>query len=43
MTTKPQLQKILQGILDTKSESNQNLERGVSAKPQERRKQESRE
>jgi hypothetical protein len=32
MTTKPQLQKILQGILHTENESNQNHERTGSIK-----------
>jgi hypothetical protein len=43
MTTKPQLQKILQGILYTENESKQNHERTGSTKPQERKQQESRE
>jgi hypothetical protein len=43
MTTKPSLQKNLQGILHTESESKQNHERTVSAKPQEKKRQESRE
>jgi hypothetical protein len=42
MTSKPQLQKILQGILHTESESKQNHERAGNTKPQEKR-QESRE
>jgi hypothetical protein len=33
MTTKPQLQKIFQGILHTESESKQNHERAGSTKP----------
>jgi hypothetical protein len=37
MTTKPPLQKILQGILHTESESKQNHERAGSTKPQEKR------
>jgi hypothetical protein len=43
MTTKPPLQKILQGILHTESESKQNHERTGSTKPQEKKRQESRE
>jgi hypothetical protein len=43
MTTKPPLQKILQGILHTESESKQNHERAGSTKPQEKKRQESRE
>jgi hypothetical protein len=43
MTTKRQLQKILQGILHTESESKQNHERAGNTKPQEKKKQESRE
>jgi hypothetical protein len=43
MTTKPPLQKILQGILHTENESIQNHERTGSTKPQEKKKQESRE
>jgi hypothetical protein len=39
MTTKPPLQKILQGILHTESESRQNNERTVSTKPQEKKRQ----
>jgi hypothetical protein len=41
MTTKPPLQKILQGILHTKSESKQNHERAGITKPQEKKRQES--
>jgi hypothetical protein len=41
MTTKPPLQKILQGILHTENESKQNHERTGSTKPQKKR-QESR-
>jgi hypothetical protein len=37
MTTKPPLQKILQEILHTESESKQNLERTGSNKPQEKK------
>jgi hypothetical protein len=37
MTSKPPLQKILQGILHTESESKQNHERTSSNKPQERK------
>jgi hypothetical protein len=43
MTTKPPLQKILQGILHTESESIQNHERTGSIKPQEKKRQESEE
>jgi hypothetical protein len=43
MTTKTPLQKILQGIFHTESESKQNHERTSSTKPQEKKKQESRE
>jgi hypothetical protein len=43
MTTKPLLQKILQGILHTENESKENHERTGSTKPQEKKKQESRE
>jgi hypothetical protein len=43
MTTKPPLQKILQGILHTENESKQNHERTGSTKPQEKKRQESRE
>jgi hypothetical protein len=39
MTTKPQLQKILQGILHTENESKQNHERTGSNKPQEKKRQ----
>jgi hypothetical protein len=39
MTTKPQLQKILQGILHTESESKQNHKRTGSTKPQEKKRQ----
>jgi hypothetical protein len=37
MTTKPLLQKILQGILQTEDESKQNHERTGSIKPQEKK------
>jgi hypothetical protein len=43
MTTKPPLQKILQGILHTESESKQNHERAGNTKLQEKKRQESRE
>jgi hypothetical protein len=43
MTTKPPLQKILQGILYTESECKQNQERAGSTKPQEKKRHESRE
>jgi hypothetical protein len=39
MTTKPPLQKILQGILHTEIESKQNHEGKVSTKPQEKKRQ----
>jgi hypothetical protein len=41
MTTKPPLQKILQGILYTEIESKQNHERTGSTKLQEKKRQES--
>jgi hypothetical protein len=43
MTTKPPLQNILQEILQTENESKQNHERTGSTKPQEKKRQESRE
>jgi hypothetical protein len=43
MTTKSPLQKILQGNLHTENESNQNHERTGSTKPQQKKRQESRE
>jgi hypothetical protein len=43
MTTKPPLQKILQGILHIESETQCNHERAGSTKLQEKKKQESRE
>jgi hypothetical protein len=43
MTTKPPLQKILQGNLHTENESQQNHERTGSSKPQEKKRQQSRE
>jgi hypothetical protein len=43
VTTKPPLQKILQGILNTESENQQNHEMAGSTKPQEKKRQESRE
>jgi hypothetical protein len=43
MTTKPPLQKILQGILHTENESKQNHERTSHTKPQEKKRQEGRE
>jgi Mg2+/Co2+ transporter CorB len=43
MTTKPTLQKILQGILHTESESKQNHKRTGNTKPQEKKRQENRE
>jgi hypothetical protein len=42
VTTKLTLQKILQGILHTESESKQNHEKTGSTKPQEKKSQESR-
>jgi hypothetical protein len=39
MTTKPPLQKILQGILHTENESKQNHDRVVNIKPQEKKRQ----
>jgi hypothetical protein len=42
MTTKPPLQKTLQGILHTENENKQNDERAGSTKPQEKKRQESR-
>jgi hypothetical protein len=38
MTTKPPLQKILQGILHTEDESKQNHDKTRSIKPQEKKK-----
>jgi hypothetical protein len=43
MTTKTPLQKILQGILHTENESKQNHERAGNIKPQEKKRQESKE
>jgi hypothetical protein len=43
MTTKPPLQKILQGILHTDNESKQNYEKAGNTKPQEKKRQESKE
>jgi hypothetical protein len=43
MTTKPSLQKILQGILHTESETQQKHKRAGSTKLQEKKKQGSRE
>jgi hypothetical protein len=43
MTTKPPLQKILQGILHTENESIQSYKRTDSTIPQEKKRQESRE
>jgi hypothetical protein len=43
MTTKPTQQNILQGILHTENESKQNHERADNTKPQEKKRQESRE
>jgi hypothetical protein len=37
MTTKPQLQEILQGILHTEDESKQNHKRTASDKPREKK------
>jgi hypothetical protein len=39
MTTKPPLQKILQGILHTEDESKKNHERTGNIKPQEKKRQ----
>jgi hypothetical protein len=39
MTTKPPIQKILQGILHTEDESKQNHEQMYSIKPQEKKRQ----
>jgi hypothetical protein len=39
MTTKPPLQKILQGILHTENESKQNHERAGNTKPEEKKRQ----
>jgi hypothetical protein len=41
MTTKPALQKILQGFLHSKNESKQNHERAGNTKPQDKKRQES--
>jgi hypothetical protein len=43
MTTKSPLQKILQGILHKKNESNQNHEKACKTKPQQKKRQESKE
>jgi hypothetical protein len=43
VSTKPPLQKILQGILHAESESSQNHERSSNTKPQENKRQECRE
>jgi hypothetical protein len=43
MTRKPPLQKILQGILHTESETKQNHERADNTKQQQKKRQESRE
>jgi hypothetical protein len=43
MTTKPPLQKILLGTLHTENESKQNHESTGSTKPQEKKRQESKE
>jgi hypothetical protein len=43
VTTKPPLQKILQWILHTESETQLNHEKTGSTKPQEKKKQDSRE
>jgi hypothetical protein len=43
MTTKPPLQKTLQGILHTENESKQNHERAGNTKPQEKKSQKSKE
>jgi hypothetical protein len=41
MTTKPPLQKILQGILHTDNKDKQNREKAGNTKPQEKKRQES--
>jgi hypothetical protein len=43
MTTKPPLQKILQGIMHTEKERKQNHEKEGNTKPQEKKRQESKE
>jgi hypothetical protein len=43
MTTKPPQQKILQRILHTENENNHNHERASHTKPQDKKRQESRE
>jgi hypothetical protein len=43
VTTKPRLQKILQGILQAESDTQLNHEKAGSTKPQEKKKQDSRE
>jgi hypothetical protein len=43
MTIKPSLQKILQRILHTESESKENHEREGNTKPQEKKRQQNRE
>jgi hypothetical protein len=43
MTTKTPLQKVLQGILHIESESKQNHEMAGNTKPQEKKRQESKE
>jgi hypothetical protein len=43
MTTNPPLQKILQGILHTENENKQSHERTGNTKPQEKKRQESKE
>jgi hypothetical protein len=43
MTTKPPLQKILQEILHTENESKQNHEKAGNTKPQEKKRQKSKE
>jgi hypothetical protein len=43
VTTKPPLQKILQGILHTESDTQLNHEKAGSTKPQEKKNQDSRE
>jgi hypothetical protein len=43
VTTKPPLQKTLQGILHTENESKQNHESAGNTKPQEKKRQESKE
>jgi hypothetical protein len=43
MTTKPPIQKFLQGILNAENKSKQNHERSGNTKPQEKKRKESKE